>query len=258
MFKNKGILVLLALVMVLTLGSAFAQESDTDYIVNKGKLTIGITLYAPINYYEGDTLVGFDTDFAKAVCEKLGVEADFVEINWDSKEIELNAKNIDCIWNGLTITDERKENMGISVPYLKNAQVLVYRGAEDSTVEGKNVVAEAGSTGEKAVLNNALFNASTFIPVDSQAKALMEVKAQTADVAVVDSICAYVMVGENTDYSTLKVDAKNDFGAENYGIAFRKGSDLLDKVNDIIAQLTEDGTMLEIAQKYGLQDMLCK
>ena len=110
-------------------GKAFedeVQEGDLQYIKDKGELIIGMTLFAPMNYHDDNNeLIGFETEFAKAVCEKLGVEAKFVEINWDSKEIELNAKNIDCIWNGMTITDERLQNMSISVPYMENKQVMV-------------------------------------------------------------------------------------------------------------------------------------
>ena len=101
-------------------------ECDLAYIKEKGELTIGITLFAPMNYnYENGKLIGFETEFAEAVCEKLGVKANFVEINWDTKEVELNSKNIDCIWNGMTITEDRLSNMSISVPYMQNKQVMV-------------------------------------------------------------------------------------------------------------------------------------
>ncbi len=101
-------------------------EGDLAAIKEKGELVIGITLFAPMNYYdENEKLIGFETEFATAVCEKLGVAPKFVEINWDTKEIELNAKSIDCIWNGMTITAERAENMSISVPYMENKQVMV-------------------------------------------------------------------------------------------------------------------------------------
>ena len=102
------------------------NEGDLQYIKDKGELIVGITLFAPMNYHDdSDKLIGFETEFAEAVCEKLGVKAKFVEINWDAKEIELNAKNIDCIWNGMTITEERLQNMSISVPYMQNKQVMV-------------------------------------------------------------------------------------------------------------------------------------
>ncbi len=110
-------------------GKAFddaVTEGDLAYIKDKGELTIGITLFAPMNYEdENQELIGFETEFAEAVCAKLGVDANFVEINWNSKEIELNSKNIDCIWNGMTITEERATNMSISVPYMQNKQVMV-------------------------------------------------------------------------------------------------------------------------------------
>ena len=107
-------------------GEQEVVEGDLAYVKEKGELVIGMTLFAPMNYYdENKELIGFETEFAKAVCEKLGVKAKFVEINWDTKEIELNAKSIDCIWNGMTITEERQANMSISVPYMQNKQVMV-------------------------------------------------------------------------------------------------------------------------------------
>ncbi len=104
------------------------SDSDYDYIMNKGELVIGITYFAPMNYLDDkNELVGFETEFAKAVCAKLGLTPKFVEINWNSKETELAAKNIDCIWNGMTINDERKENMSITIPYMQNKQVMVVK-----------------------------------------------------------------------------------------------------------------------------------
>ena len=104
------------------------KDSDYEYIKNKGELVIGITYFAPMNYQNEDgELVGFETEFAKAVCAKLGVKAKFQEISWSAKETELAAKNIDCIWNGMTITPEREENMSISIPYMQNKQVKVVK-----------------------------------------------------------------------------------------------------------------------------------
>jgi polar amino acid transport system substrate-binding protein len=129
-------------------------NSDWAYIQKKGKMVVGITMFAPMNYTdESGELVGFDTELTKAVCEKLGVEPEFLEINWDSKEIELNSKNIDCIWNGMCITEERKQNMSMSAPYLLNTQALVMKADRQEEImangpAGLNVVAEQGSTGE--------------------------------------------------------------------------------------------------------------
>lgn len=268
---------LLALVLALMMASctalALAEDSDLAYIKDKGTLTMGITLFAPMNYYDGTTLVGFDTELATAVAEKLGVKAEFIEINWDSKEIELNSKNIDCIWNGMTITDERKENMAVSAPYLLNRQAMVMKADRVAdilaNVDGLTVVAEAGSTGEASILGTvtyrdaavdakAYFAGCTYIAVDSQAKALMEVKAGTADIALIDSVAAAGMVGEGTDYADLSLDMSNDFGAQEYGIAFRKGSDVCAAVDAAIAELRADGTLDAIAAKYGLTSELIK
>ena len=268
---------LLALVLALMMASctalALAEDSDLAYIKDKGTLTMGITLFAPMNYYDGTTLVGFDTELATAVAEKLGVKAEFIEINWDSKEIELNSKNIDCIWNGMTITDERKENMAVSAPYLLNRQAMVMKADRVAdilaNVDGLTVVAEAGSTGEASILGTvtypdaavdakAYFAGCTYIAVDSQAKALMEVKAGTADIALIDSVAAAGMVGEGTDYADLALDMSNDFGAQEYGIAFRKGSDVCAVVDAAIAELRADGTLDAIAAKYGLTSELIK
>ena len=249
-----------------------ADDSDWAYIEGKGKMLVGITMFAPMNYEQDNELIGFDTELTKAVCEKLGVEPEFIEINWDSKEIELNSKNIDCIWNGMCITEERKENMSMTDPYLLNTQAMVMKVDREeeimADVANLTVVAEQGSTGEGKILGTIpddetvvvsaeeYFKDSTYVAVDSMAKALMEVKAGTADLAVVDSVCALAMVGEGTDYADLTVNLDNNFGEQQYGIAFRKGSDVTEKVNAAIKELYEDGTVGEIAEKYGLTDIL--
>ena len=271
---KKLLALVLAVMMMagLITGIAAAEESDWDYISGKGKVVVGMTLFAPMNYYEGDEFVGFDTELTKAVGEKLGVEIEFVEINWDSKEIELNSKNIDCIWNGMCITPERKENMSMTNAYLYNTQAIVAKTDKMAdllaNLEGVNVVAEQGSTGEGKLLGTIeddetvvvsakeFFSKSNYTAVDSMAKALMEVKSGTADIALVDSVCALAMVGEGTDYADMTVNLDNNFGLQEYGIAFRKGSDVTEKVNEVITELTKDGTVAEIAGRYGLTDAL--
>lgn len=250
-----------------------AEDSDWEYISGNGKLIIGMTLFAPMNYYDdSNTFVGFDTELATAVCEKLGLEVEFVEINWDSKEVELSSKNIDCIWNGMCITEERKENMSISDPYLYNTQAMVMKADREeeimANVDGLTVVAEQGSTGEGKmdgsipddetveVSAQEYFANTNYVACDSMAKALLEVKSGTADVAVVDSVCALAMVGEGTDYDDMVVNLDNNFGAQEYGIAFRKGSDTTAKVNEAIQELYDEGVVAEIAEKYGLTEML--
>ena len=141
-------------------GSAEADasaDSDWSYIEGKGEMIVGITLFAPMNYEdENGELIGFDTELTKAVAEKLGVKVKFQQINWDNKEVELQSKNIDCIWNGMCITEERKQNMGITNPYLNNTQALVMKADRQEEimkdVSGLTVVAEQGSTGEGKLL----------------------------------------------------------------------------------------------------------
>ena len=119
-------------------GSAAASASETaasdlDYIKEKGKMVIGYTVYEPMNYTDADgNFTGFDTELATAVCEKLGVEPEFVEINWDTKVVELDAKSIDCIWNGMTLTDDIMANTATTKAYAKNAQVVVVKDGTDS------------------------------------------------------------------------------------------------------------------------------
>ena len=259
-------------------GSAEADasaDSDWSYIEGKGEMIVGITLFAPMNYEdENGELIGFDTELTKAVAEKLGVKVKFQQINWDNKEVELQSKNIDCIWNGMCITEERKQNMGITNPYLNNTQALVMKADRQEEimkdVSGLTVVAEQGSTGEGKLLGTIedddtvevsakeYFGKSNYVAVDSMAKALMEVKAGTADLAIVDSVCALAMVGEGTDYEYLIVNLDNNFGSQEYGIAFRKGSDMVDKVNSTISELYAEGVVDKIAEKYGLSEMLIK
>lgn len=270
-FLSMMLVVLMAMTAFAGLATA-ESESDWAYIQNKGKLVIGITLFAPMNYYEGEDLIGFDTELALAVGKKLGVEVEFIEINWDSKEIELNSKNIDAIWNGMCITEERKQNMSMSNAYLYNTQAMVMKAENEeklmADVTGAYVVAEQGSTGEGKLLGTIeddetvvvsakeYFANTNYTAVDSMAKALMEVKSGIADVALVDSVCALGMVGEGTDYADLIVNLDNNFGLQEYGIGFRVGSDVTELVNQAIAELTLDGTVAEIAAKYALTDAL--
>lgn len=244
--------------------SSQSATGDWSYIADKGDLVIGITYFEPMNYKdENGELTGFETEFAQSVCEKLGVKANFQKIDWDSKEVELNAKTIDCIWNGLTITDERQENMGISTPYMENKQVMVTK-AENAdkfttaeAVKGATVVAEKKSAGEDVAKGDEFFKEANYVSVDSQAKALLEVKSGTADIAIIDYVMSIGTISDGTDYADLKVVEGKDFAKEQYGIAVRKGdAETLQKINDAIQAVADDGKLEEIAKKYNLQDLL--
>ena len=235
--------------------STTAADTDLAYIQGKGKMTIGYTVYEPMNYTDADgNFTGFDTELATAVCAKLGVEPDFVEINWDTKVVELDAKSIDCIWNGMTLTDDIMANTACTKPYAKNAQVVVMKAdaayASTADLAGKTVVAEAGSAGETAISEDAGLSQAEYISKSVQTDCLMEVAAGTADAAVLDLTLATAMIGEGTDYANLAI--KDELNAEEYGAAFRKGSDAAEAVNAAFDELKADGTMQALADKYSL------
>ena len=232
-----------------------AAGSDLDYIKGKGKLVIGYTVYEPMNYTDADgNFTGFDTELATAVCEKLGVEPEFVEINWDTKVVELDAKSIDCIWNGMTLTDDIMQNTATTKAYAKNAQVVVVKDGTDYTstadLVGKTVVAEAGSAGEAAIEGDENLAQADYVSKSVQTDCLMEVAAGTADAAVLDLTLANAMIGEGTDYASLKI--VDELNAEEYGVAFRKGSDAAAAVDAAFDELKADGTMQALAEKYEL------
>ena len=134
-------------------GSASAATgSDLDYIKGKGKMVIGYTVYEPMNYTDADgNFTGFDTELATAVCAKLGVEPEFVEINWDTKVVELDAKSIDCIWNGMTLTEDIMANTATTKAYAKNAQVVVVKDGTDYTPQLIDYVSKHGYLTQKAI-----------------------------------------------------------------------------------------------------------
>lgn len=277
--KNiKKILAVIMAVLVVALSFAACSsssneaetttESDLTYIQEKGTLVIGITYFEPMDYLdENGELTGFEVEFGKAVCAKLGVQPEFQEILWETKETELAAKNIDCIWNGLTITDERKEAMSISDPYMNNKQVLICKAenaeayAQAGALAGKTVVAEKESAGEEVIqdeANAAYFGDANYVAVDAMKNAMMEVKAGTADAAVIDYVTGIGSLKEGSDYADLAIIETVSFADEQYGIAFRKDSDVTAEVNKAIAELMADGTLDAIAEKYGLTEQLVK
>lgn len=232
-----------------------AADSDLAYIQGKGSMTIGYTVYEPMNYTdENGEFTGFDTELATAVCEKLGVEPDFVEINWDTKFVELEAKSIDCVWNGMTLTDDIQANQATTQPYVKNAQVVVMKADADYTstadLVGKTVAVEAGSAGQSTVEGDENLMQADVITKTVQTDCLMEVAAGTADAAVLDLTLASAMIGEGTDYADLVI--KEELNVEEYGVAFRKGSDVAAAMDAAFDELKADGTMQALADKYGL------
>lgn len=237
--------------------SSEAAGSDMEYVKNKGKLVVGITDFEPMDYKsDSGEWIGFDADLAKAFAQSLGVEADFVEIDWDNKLLELNGKSIDCVWNGMTLTDEVTSSMECSNAYCNNAQVVVLpvdMAKKYQTVESLSDLSfavESGSAGEAAAKELGL----NYTPVSNQASALMEVAAGTSGAAIIDSLMAGAMVGEGTSYDKLTYTLP--LSDEKYGVGFRKGSDLAAALNDFFAASKEDGSMQTLAETYGVQAAL--
>ena len=231
--------------------------SDMEYVLEKGTLLVGITNFEPMDYMdENGEWIGFDADLANAFAESLGIEAEFVEIAGDGETMELDSSAIDCVWNGMTLTDEVTSSMECTDAYLHNAQVVVVPAdvAEDyqdvESLSGLTFAVEAGSAGEAEVSALGL----DYIPVSAQSDALLEVASGTSDAAVIDLLMAAAMIGEGTGYDNLTYTVS--LNNEEYGVGFRKGSDLTAALNDFFAAAYEDGTMQETAEKYGVQAAL--
>lgn len=231
-----------------------STESDSAYVKDKGTLVVGITDFAPMDYKDEDgDWIGFDAEMAAAFAENLGVAVEFVEIDWDNKILELDGKTIDCVWNGMTLTDEVKSAMECSNAYCNNAQIVIvpkdkadqYQDVE--SLSDLTFAVEAGSAGEEQVTALGL----NYTPVKAQADALMEVAAGTSDAAVIDSLMAASMVGEGTSYADLTYTV--GLNSEEYGVGFRKGSDLAAALNEFFASSYADGSMMECAEIYGVQ-----
>lgn len=260
---KKFLSLVLAIAMVLTLaacggaaqGGAAQTEAggaagDIEKVQAAGKLVVGITDFAPMDYKEGDEWIGFDADMAKAFAESLGVTAEFVEIEWDNKVLELDGGTIDCVWNGMTLTDEVTSAMDCSNAYCNNAQIVVvpekvaddYREME--AVKTLKYAVESGSAGQAAAEELG----AEFVEVTNQAAALMEVAAGTADAAIIDALMADAMIGPGTSYEDLTTTLP--LTSEEYGVGFRKGSDLVEKLNQFFKDAYADNSMVECAQKY--------
>ncbi|MEE3472323.1 MAG: transporter substrate-binding domain-containing protein [Butyrivibrio hungatei] len=231
--------------------------SDVEYIKDKGTLIVGITDFAPMDYKDDNgNWIGFDADMATKVAQSLGVEVQFVEIDWDNKILELENKSIDVVWNGMTLTSEVTNAMECTNAYLNNAQVVVVskdKADQCKTlddVSGFSFAVESGSAGEQAAIDNGF----EYTSLTSQADAVMEVAAGTSDACIIDLLMAGAMVGEGTSYENLTYTV--ELTTEEYGIGCRKGSDLASYINEQLKTYYADGSMETVAKQYGVQEAI--
>lgn len=252
---KKLLSIIISLVLLCTMIPALAEDSDLTYVQGKGKLIVGITDYAPMDYLdENGDWTGFDAEFARKFGEELGVEIEFFVLSdWGMKFFELETKNIDVIWNGMTISEDVLNNTSCSDPYVVNAQVVVmkqdaianYPDAE--SLKALNFAVESGSVGEDALKGIGI---TEYVALQDQTSALMEVAAGTADACVIDITMANAMTGEGTSYDNLAAGLA--LTSEEYGVGFRKGSDLTEKFNEFMAAQRQNGWLQELATKYSL------
>jgi len=232
-----------------------AAESDLAAVINSGTLVVGITDYAPMDYKDNNgEWTGFDAEFSRLFAEELGVECEFFVIaDWSKKFLELDTNQIDCVWNGMTIDETALANASVSDPYVVNAQVLVMKAdvvanyADAASIVDLSVAVENGSAGQTAAEAAGVKN---IVLVQDQAAALMEVGAGTSDACVIDITMANAMTGEGTNYADLTYGLA--LTSEEYGVAFRKESDITAKFNEFLAAKLADGTLQALADKYQL------
>ena len=257
MKKMFALVLALSLALSCLTACGASSGSDLKYIQKKGTMIVGITDYEPMDFKdENGNWTGFDAELAELVCKELGVKCEFfVLADWGKKFYELETKNIDAIWNGMTITEEVKLNTNCSDPYVINAQVLVMKAdAVDQydaveLLQGLTFAVENGSAGQDAVKEIGIPD-DQIIAVQDQAAALMEVAAATSDACVIDITMANAMTGEGTSYANLAPGIS--LTSEEYGIGFRKDSDVTVKVNEIMTKFKADGTLQALADKYSL------
>lgn len=255
---KKLIALILALVMMAVCFAGCSKDkenSDLAYIQEKGKLVVGITDYAPMDFKdENGEWTGFDAEFARLFAEELGVECKFFVLSdWGQKFYELETKNIDVIWNGMTISDEVKLNTNCSEPYVVNAQVVVMKAdmvseyTDTESLKDLKFSVESGSVGEDALKAVGI---TEYTALQDQTSAMMEVAAGTSDACVIDITMAKAMTGEGTSYADLAIGIS--LTSEEYGVGFRKDSDVTAKFNAFMEELRADGTLEELAGKYKL------
>lgn len=254
-------LILIIAMMMLVACTQAPVEGDLSLktIEDNGKMIVGFTEYPPMGFKENGEITGFDIDIAKEVAERLGVEAEFVYIDWDAKVLELNGKNIDMIWNGLTITADREKEILFSKPYFDNRIVIISLNGSGidqiADLSEMKVGVELQSSGQAAVEGNDVFaSIDELVKYTTITEAILDLKAGGIDAIVADEIFARYAVSKEADQYQV---ASEVFNSENYGIGFRlEDVALRDKVDAIIDEMAADGTAAEISMKWFGEDLL--
>ena len=255
--KKKLLVLFLGLTLVLSMG-LFTACGGSDSSDEGQKFIMGIDPEYPPFSYVGDDgeYTGFDVEICKAACEKLGWEFEVFGVNWDEKLIQLDSNECDCVWSGMTILDSMKEaGYVISDPYYDNEQVVLVKDgsgiASSKDLAGKTVAVQLGTSGESLLAEDGELAdyAATFgdlVTCDSFLKCFTELEGDAVDAVFVDAPVAKAYAAKNEGFTIID----EDFGAEQYGIAFRSGDqELCDAIQGAVAELVEDGTYAEIASK---------
>ncbi len=231
-----------------------AQESDLEYVKSKGTLVVGITDFAPMDYRDGEEWAGFDAELAEAFAESLGVKLKLKEIDWNKKTELLENGDIDCIWNGMTMTKEQQDTISCSVPYLSNAQVAVLREEDleeyDAIEDCQHLLfaVEDGSSGESLIKGLRY----RFTVCSTQKEALESVSAKRADVTVIDMIMAAYYTGKGREFDGLGY--RISLNDEKICVGFRKDSDLTEKANEFLETAYKDGMVESLSKQYGIEN----
>ena len=265
--KKRIIALFVAALTVLSLTACGSMDGGKDnslkYIKDNKKFVLGLDdSFAPMGFRDDSgNIVGFDIDLATAVCEKLGVELVLQPVDWETKEVELNTKNIDCIWNGFSVTDERLKNLTMSAPYMDNSiSLVVVNGSEIKTMAdmaGKKLAVQSGSSAEESLNadENKAFKDSLgeVISLGDYTTALLDLETGSSDAVLMDSVMANYMINDlGKDYVVLD----DSLVAEEYAVGFRKGDEALSKaVNDALKDLKKDGTVEKISTKWFGSDI---
>ena len=253
---KKILTILVTALLAVTACLSFAacgETSDLKRVQDANKLVVGVTVYQPMDYIDEDSgeWTGFDADLAKSFAESLGVNCQIVIITWSQKVAELDSKQIDLVWNGMTASDELGEQIDFSVSYAKNAQVAVVKSGSTITtkdqIKNAKIAVEQGSAGATVAEE---IGATNVTPLPSQMDALNDVvNAGGSEVAIIDITMAQSVVGKGT-YSGLKVVEGISYGDEIFAVGLRKGSDLKEKLDSFLKSKYADGTLATLAEKY--------